>query len=101
MLETSALLDTVLATGLADDCVIDGSPANTIRVLYSSPFLGVDAGTGVSANTKPEAYAKASDVAAVVPESTVLTIDGTDYVAERIEAVEGGNAWKLLMLREV
>lgn len=102
-LEDDALLASLLATGHGSDCAIDpdASPAGaTVRVLFSAPFLGVDVQTGDYANTKPEAQARASDVASVVKEQTVLRIEGTDYVAERIERVEGSSAWRTLLLRE-
>jgi len=102
-IETDALLETVLATDHGDELEIDpeGSPPGaTIRVLYTAPFLGQEEGTGMFANTKPEVHARAVDIAGVVAEVTILRVGGVDYVANRIERVEGSPKWRLLMLNE-
>jgi hypothetical protein len=102
-IESPALLALVLATDHGEECQIDpeaSPPGPTIRVLFSSPFLGQNQ-TGDFANTKPEAYARVADVASVQPEQTVLRIAGQDYTVNRKERVEGNNEWRLLMLNEV
>jgi hypothetical protein len=100
MLESTELLAAVLVTDAAAACEIDpdGSPPGaTIRVLFDEPFLAFDNGTGTYQNTKPVAYALASDVASAVPAVTVFRINGTSYVANRIEPVEGAT-WRMLVL---
>jgi hypothetical protein len=103
-MEDAALAAAILSTGHAELCEIDptGSPVGpTIRLLFTAPFLGQDLNTGMFANTKPQAHARAADLASVVPEVTVLRILGQDFTAQRIEAVEGSPVWKLLILNEV
>ena len=100
-IETDDLLETVLDTDHGDECELDPeeSPVGpTIRVLFTAPFLGQEEGTGMFANTKPEAHARTVDVASAVPEVTVFRINGVDYTANRIEAVEGSPKWSLLIL---
>ena len=81
----------------------DGSPAGAvIRVLYSAPFFALDVESGRQANTQPEVVARTADVSALVPEATILVLEGQRYVAERSERVEGaGDAWRRLPLRKV
>jgi hypothetical protein len=101
-IETEDLLELVLATDHGEECEIDpesSPPGPTIRVLFSAPFLGQDQ-NGTFQNTKPEAYAKTSDVSSVQRESTVLRILGRNYTVNRLEQVEGGNRWRLLMLND-
>lgn len=103
-METAELIDEVLASDEGSDCRIDplGSPPGAlIRVLYTAPYASVDAITGRAANTAPEVHCKRSDVSAVVPEQTVIRVEGADYVVERSERVEGrADLWRALVLRE-
>lgn len=100
-MEDAALLGTVLQTaGVACTLDPDGTPAS-IRVLYSAPYFSLDLESGRHGNTQPELIARTGDVALVVPESTVLRVQGADYVAERLERVEGaGDQWRRLPLRK-
>lgn len=103
MLESPAFLAQLLAGPHGCDAQLDpeGSPPGAaLRVLFDAPFLGQDQQTGVFANTRPQAYARETDVASVIPELTVLRIGGVDYTANRLEPVEGGS-WRLLLLNEV
>lgn len=100
-METPELLAEILGTDAGTDCVfVDASPANTIRGLFSAVYQGIDAGTGPYSNTQPVFEARTSDVATIVPELTVLLIEGQTYVAERLERVEGkGDQWRAVILR--
>lgn len=102
-MESPELLAEVLDGPAGTDCAIDpeGSPPGAVvRVLYTTPFLPQTEGTGTYANASPELMARRIDVAAVVPEQTVLRIEGRDYVAERSERVGGpGDHWRRLPLR--
>lgn len=105
-LETPELALAILTGPAGENCQLDpdGSPPGPIiRVLFTAPFLGVNQGTGVFENSKPEIQARGFDVDdTVVPESTVLRVAGDrDYVAERIEATAGSDVWRTLPLREV
>ncbi len=102
-IEDDSLLELILSTAHAEDATIDpdSSPSGpTIRLLFSAPFLGQDQATGTFQNTKPEAYARTSDVASVEREFTILRINGRDYTINRSEPVEGSNLWRLLLLND-
>jgi hypothetical protein len=103
-LETDELISMVLDTGHATDCQFnpDASPVGaTVRVFFDDTFLAQDAGTGTFENTQPQAYMRRSHASAVVPEVTVLLIEGQRFIASRKERVEGDNNWRLLILKEV